>query len=361
MDTERDFVNVANVEFAPAPNNIIFEITYRCNLKCQMCYLKDSYLNQNIEEVSLAEIENFLDSLPSKPNIILTGGEPFCRSDILEIVAAVKKRGMKCIIFSNGTLLSKSRIKTLIDLELDSISFSLDGPRNIFEEVTLVPGSFDRLERNLKTLIALRKNLKPKITISCVISKKNIDEINFLMKHVENPNIDLISFLHLHFVSDFDSERNLIFLSERGIKMHNPAVNRRSWGSDLELATKIVEFRKLVQDNPKIEFVPDINEQEILSWYGDTKNVPVREYCFYPWSVSRIAPDGSVYICQNQVINIGNIKENNFMSIWNSPDFLRFRANLSRYGMFPGCNRCCKVKTYTRSEFPSLELPSIFP
>jgi|SRR5579859_5240306 len=346
--------------YAPLPDNIIFEVTYRCNLKCQMCYLMDDYLNHGIAEISLAQIERFLDSLPNKPNIVLTGGEAFARSDIMSIVAAVKRRGMKCCIFSNGTLLSETKIRELIDLGLDSISFSLDGPKEVFEDVTLIRGSFDRLMRNLELLRALRKDAKPKITLSCVLSHKSIDNIDFLFKYVADPDIALVSFLHLHFVTQYDSDRNDELFEKCGIPKSPPAVNRQQWGTDLELAEKVIELRRKAQDFSKVEFLPDLDETEIRAWYGDSRNFPVRESCFYPWVTSRIAPNGSVYVCQNHVVSMGSIAENDFQEIWNNARFRFFRSTLRAHGMFPGCNRCCKVKAYTRPEFPEHTFPVLF-
>ncbi len=354
METETKLLTPSN------PGNIIFEITYRCNLKCEMCYLKDNYLNKNNDELSLEEIERFLDSLSSKPNIILSGGEAFARSDILDIVAAVKRRGMKCIIFSNGTLLTEDRIRSLVDLGLDSISFSLDGPEKIFEEVTQINGSFSRLMKNIDLLIKIR-NDKPQITLSCVLSKKNIENASFLLDFAQDPAIALVSFLHLHYVTFQDTIRNEKVMHHDGIFPGKPAVNRQQWGSDVDLAQKIISFKNLVQENPKVEFVPNLGNEEILSWYGEPENFPVQEYCFYPWVTSRIAPNGTVYICQNHVVEMGNLRKNTFDEIWNGSAYSKFRKSLKMRGMFPGCNRCCKTKTYTRQQFPDLDFPIVFP
>lgn len=85
-------INNSSNNLVPFPRDIVFEITYRCNLKCQMCYLYDNFLNTKFPELSVSQIKDFLDSLlPHRPTIVLTGGEPFARSDILLIVEAVKK------------------------------------------------------------------------------------------------------------------------------------------------------------------------------------------------------------------------------------------------------------------------------
>lgn len=354
-------VNNNSNNLVPLPRDIVFEITYRCNLKCQMCYLHDNFLNKEFPELSVSQIEDFLDSLlPHRPTIVLTGGEPFARSDILLIVEAVKKRGMRCCIFSNGTMLTRQKIKDLIELKLDSISFSLDGPKDVFEGVTRIPGSFDKLMQNLDTLFSLKKDETPNITLSGVLSKRNIKHLDFLIKFSDNSKISLISLLHLHFMSHEDSNANAKVLEKYNIFKSKAAVNRDTWGTDKDLAYKIIKIRQQLQGNKKIEFVPDLEESEIIDWYGDHKNFPVKEYCFHPWVASRIAPDGSVYVCQNQVINMGNIAKEKLSDIWNNEHFQYFRSVLKANKMFPGCNRCCKVKTYTRKEFPELQLPVVF-
>lgn len=346
---------------APMPRDIIFEVTYRCNLKCEMCYLQDNFLNKKYPEMDINQIESFLDGLyPHKPTIILTGGEAFVRTDILSIVKAVKKREMRCCLFSNGTLLTDEKIERLIELDIDSISFSLDGPKEIFEEITLIPGSFDRLMKNLKTLFDLRSNQKLQITLSGVLSNHSIDHIDFLLDFANNSNISLVSLLHLHFLTEPYVKANHLAFKQYGISHAQNAVNRHTWNSDPELAHKIIKLKKKLKTNEKIEFVPDISEQEILEWYGIPESYPVSEYCFYPWTTSRIAPDGSVYICQNHVLKMGNVVDEPFPHIWNNERFQHFRQILREQGMFPGCNRCCKVKTYTRKEFPNTVFPVAF-
>jgi radical SAM protein with 4Fe4S-binding SPASM domain len=351
-----------NINRVPLPQDIILELTHRCNLQCGMCYLSEEFLNKDsANEVSGSQINDFLDSLlPHRPTIVLTGGEPFLRSDIFTIIENIKQRGMRCCIFSNGTLLDTVSLKKLIELELDSISFSFDGPKEVFERITSIPGSFDKLQMNIESLLALRSaKSKPKVTLSCVLSKKNIDSLNFVFDFFFSHKISLLSLLHLHFVSKKDSLANFTLFQKHNIHSRQ-AVNRHTWGADYELAKSIIKIHHQLQDNQNVEFIPNLTDDEIRAWYGNPDEYPVRQSCFYPWVTSRIAPDGTVYVCQNHVVAMGNITNESFPDIWNGVPFQRFRAFLKTHKMFPGCNRCCKLKTYTRDIFPEDKLPVIF-
>ena len=85
------------------PTAIILYVTNRCNLKCDHCFYWDS-LNKDSYELSVEEISKIVDSLQHLISLSLTGGEPFLRKDLSEIVEIFVRKGkVKEIgIASNG-------------------------------------------------------------------------------------------------------------------------------------------------------------------------------------------------------------------------------------------------------------------
>jgi radical SAM protein with 4Fe4S-binding SPASM domain len=312
--------------------------------------------------MSLAQIQSLLKDLAEfQPTIVLTGGEPFTRKkEISTIVREAKSLGMKIGIFTNGTSAPENILRDVVDAGVDWLSISLDGPKSVYESVTGVAGSFDRVIRTIKLLAEYCNGKSTSITLSAVLSEQSIDDIDFVLSFLASERVSLISLLHYHFLTQHDLSENVLQFEQLGIRAQAPAINRSISPSNGIFVNKVLALQRRLSGKKNISFVPPLSLGEVETWYGDPSGFPVREKCFYPWATARIAPDGTVYPCQNHVIPLGNVVKENFKDIWNGNSFQAFRAALAAKGMFPGCNRCCKTKTYTRAEFPN-QIPTVFP
>ena len=98
--------------YAFSPLHIFFMITSKCNLNCSMCYVKmnkERYLKQNFyedyyRELDSYEVKKIIRSLPRYSLVTFSGGEPFIREDIMEILEFATKLN-RCSIITNGTLI----------------------------------------------------------------------------------------------------------------------------------------------------------------------------------------------------------------------------------------------------------------
>ena len=97
------------------PQSLTLELTFRCNLSCQMCPLdlprmmhdgehKEFIKERKGVELTSPEIHGIIDDLArfGVKNLTLTGGEAFLRHDILEIIEHVKQTPMKLCVNTNG-------------------------------------------------------------------------------------------------------------------------------------------------------------------------------------------------------------------------------------------------------------------
>ena len=107
------------------PVYVQFYITARCNLTCQQCNIR--YANADVRECTLEEIkriaENFADL--GVAMVLLTGGEPFVRADLPEIIREFESRGVHVRMQTNG-LASKEAIHKVVEYGGNDISISLD-------------------------------------------------------------------------------------------------------------------------------------------------------------------------------------------------------------------------------------------
>jgi MoaA/NifB/PqqE/SkfB family radical SAM enzyme len=143
---------------AHVPISVLYEVTHRCNLGCQHCYLTEGPVGRprpTREELSLEEIRRVFDELAEAGTFFLTlsGGEVFMRRDFLEIVALARSRGFSVTVFTTGTLLTPERAAELADLHPLSVEVSIYSARpEVHDRVTRIPGSHARSLRALRLL-----------------------------------------------------------------------------------------------------------------------------------------------------------------------------------------------------------------
>jgi len=143
---------------AHIPLAVLFEVTHRCNLGCEHCYLTEGPVGRprpTREELGLDEIGRALDQLAEAGTffLTLTGGEVFMRRDFLEILAHARSLGFSVTIFTTGTLLTPETAARVAALHPLSVEVSMYSARpEIHDRVTRIPGSHARSLRALRLL-----------------------------------------------------------------------------------------------------------------------------------------------------------------------------------------------------------------
>lgn len=108
----------------------IWECTLRCNLNCRHCG-SDCKKDSHIKDMPVKDFIRVIDKIknhvnPNKTMIVLTGGEPLLRKDLEECGKKLYARGFPWGIVTNGYLLTKERLISLLKSGLRSITISLD-------------------------------------------------------------------------------------------------------------------------------------------------------------------------------------------------------------------------------------------
>ncbi|MFC1674567.1 radical SAM protein [Candidatus Omnitrophota bacterium] len=156
------------------PLRVMFELTYRCNFKCKHCYLPQSYRRKG--GLKTKEIFSILDQLKDIGCFYLgfTGGEPFIRNDIIEILRYAREKGFQMIVYTNGSLINQGIAQELHRLKINKLDITIPAMRKkSFERISGVAGSRNRVFKTIDILHKNRVNLGFK---TCVL-KDNASEI----------------------------------------------------------------------------------------------------------------------------------------------------------------------------------------
>lgn len=109
---------------------VSLEVTQRCNLDCSLCYLSEH--SESIADYPLTELMRRIDLIAAQygPNtdIQISGGDPTLRPlpDLIAIVQYIRQRGMRCSLFTNGILATRSMLSVLAQAGLSDVAFHVD-------------------------------------------------------------------------------------------------------------------------------------------------------------------------------------------------------------------------------------------
>lgn len=293
----------------PYLKEVHFDITSRCNLKCLHCYQKP-YLSKDTGEMQTNEIKSLIDQL-AKMNIgklVISGGEPFLREDLIEIIDYAFKKGIIVpTVFTNGTILNDSLVKICNYDKPISLAVSLDGYNENINDFIRGSDSFKRTIKFLNyILISQKKGSKVKIVIDTMIHPKNFENL----------------------------QEMFLFLSKLGVQRWRASLPRNQ-GSftenqnklKIELDKVFFEYEKFIlwylKEGRKISSI-DIQIESFFrtALIERKKAVFFKEdscCCEYKKRALAIKPNGDVVGCTAFTnLIIGSLKQKSIKEIWRS-------------------------------------------
>lgn len=281
-------------------------VTYRCNAKCNMCDCYH-YPTKPEEEISLETIKK----LPRLNFANITGGEPFIRKDIVDIVDVIKSKSDRLVISSNGYFSDK--IIDLFKRRQDiGIRLSIEGLQKANDEIR---GIKDGFEKGLRTLLRL--------------VDMGVKDVGFGMT-VQSMNAeDLIDLYNL------SNHMNMEFATAT---LHNSFYFRKT-DNVIDNKEKVaVAFEKLINEllkdkSPKKWFRAYFNHGLINYIYGNARLLP----CDMGRNGFFLDPYGDILPCNGMAekMTMGNLNEKSFNEIWHSEQAEKIRCTVKN------CKRNC--------------------
>ncbi|RJO62882.1 MAG: radical SAM protein [Dehalococcoidia bacterium] len=158
---------------------VAWEITRSCNLSCAHCRASAQQGTYQ-GELTTNECFRLLDQIAAaaKPIIILTGGEPLARPDLIPIARYAAGLGLRVVLGSNGTLVSGDMARSLKDVPIARLGVSLDFPTESLQDK--FRGKAGAFREALQGLANARQAGLP-IQINATITKLNVAYLNDLV------------------------------------------------------------------------------------------------------------------------------------------------------------------------------------
>lgn len=325
--------------------------TNRCNLECIMCGTWASRRKENKvynperdREMELPDniwlkIINDAVALGVKEFIITGGGEPLVRKDtILKMMKEVKKLGAHGKLNTNGTLLKKEDISTIVYIGWDTIIFSMDGPdAETHDFVRNTNGTFQKVKDVLMEFKNQKKEMgtdNPRISFNTVLMSRNFEKIPELVKFAGDVGCQDITFIPI-IAFDKTTEKYKLKLIQR-LKLSKTISEVEKLSEELGIHTNIDEFKEnQIVDTSKMDKA--INT-EIESTSPGFMSSP----CYEPFLHLLITPDGMTTCC---CMLAGKGVKGDFLTkglkeIWFSDWFNNLRDKFLRKELPKECGTC---------------------
>lgn len=333
-------------------SHVSLDLTYRCNLRCNMCFLYGQHLtgkNPTVEtirrrkELTLDEWRSVLEDLAALGvrSLVMSGGEVFLKRGFLELLAAARERGFTVSVLTNGSMIGEAEARHLVACQPNFVRFSLDGDRDTHDAICVRP-SYDRLLASIGMIRAEQRRqgtARPELGFETVIQRRNQDRLCHVIRVAHANDIRHVTISNIFFTAGSHPA------SGGTCQVSAAGQTTREVDSDLYAVDPSVldeELRRVratasdlgVEVTCRLRGIRDIERV-----YGDPEFGYLNK-CLYPWMMFRINPYGDVIPCTGSVRSMGNVKERPVAEIWNGEDFCGYRRELKGVGLFDECRKC---------------------
>jgi 12,18-didecarboxysiroheme deacetylase len=294
---------------------VVWNMTKRCNLKCVHCYAQ-AVAPDGTDQISTEQAKAMIDDLAAygAPVMLFSGGEPLVRKDLVELAKHATSRGMRAVISTNGTLITKEKAKELKEVGLSYVGISLDGGEEIHDKFRKVPGSFKKALEGVANCQA--EGLK--VGLRFTINKRNQYEVPKLFEIIREREVPRICFYHLVYSGrgselikeDLDHAEtravvNLIMDETR--KLFDAGIPKEVLTVDNHADGPLVYYRLLKEDPRRAAEVMELLQMNEGNSTGR--------------GIGCISWDGQVHADQFwRQHTFGNVLERPFSQIWDDPN-----------------------------------------
>ena len=301
------------------PFMVSYSITTKCNLKCKHCY-SESVDEASPDELSTEEAFRLVDDLShwGIGLLIIDGGEPLCREDMLDVVKYASSKGIRTTIGSNATLIDEGMAKKLREAGVMAVAISVDGVDAVtHDSFRGVSGAF---EQTLKGIKACRNASLP-FQLNMVVRKDNFSQLEDMLR------------LALDLGANAAEVFDLVAAGRAKHECQELVLSLEERRQAMEQLAQAQEDYPIVIRVPGCPMYPLLLQQKQIQPRHFPREM-LRRVPYYDRGCAAGMPMGYVMVLSNGEVNpcmllqtrLGNIREQSIISIWeNSPVLAKLR------------------------------------
>jgi len=176
------------------PFEIAIGITNRCNLNCSFCPHRISHRSQG--DISLDLLNSLISQISTYADVVDLSfdGEPFLHPEWSECVRICHRHGVRAILQTNGLLVDEELTREILEVGVDSITFSVDAATEETYRMLKPGGDFKLVLKNVESFLqqAGRYSRRPKITVQFVNGPENMVEADDFLLYWKGKGADFI-------------------------------------------------------------------------------------------------------------------------------------------------------------------------
>jgi radical SAM protein with 4Fe4S-binding SPASM domain len=343
----------------PLPNEVSFQLTYKCNLRCSHCYqwseqgfFRDLSTVSQRTELDVAIVEDVLGATaPVRAKVFLWGGEPLMHTRFGEIAALLAGDPRTITMCTNGLLLERNldHLLALTDLNL---LVSIDG-LEADHDALRGRGTFARTVRNVTTMLdrQRRGEFRGEISLSCMVSNETVAHLFDIVAWAEDLGVNSVYFQLPWYISPAVAERMDDLYARSFAWLNPPAPGARpSWHAyTYRLHPELIgalqrSMRRLAERTwrCRVRFQPDLAPDEVDDFIrGTSRPAAGRSRCLAVSNRMEVHADGRVSSCKFfPEFVVGDLHDTGAVDLWQGERFRRVREILQGSGLMPVCSKC---------------------
>lgn len=346
-----------NLESKKISNNdkikkLYIEPTTKCNLDCKICP-RNTWTDETIGDMDIELFKTLLEQVKNIDSIetISFGGvaEPISHKNIIEMIQLSKSLGVRVELISNGSLLDKGKIESILLAGLDMLWVSIDKAHSESQRKLYKNDGLEQIKDNLFEFRRKRNkiNQDAELGISFVAMKSNIDE---LPEIINLGSIMEASEVKVSNLIPYTKEMQEEILYDRTMSC-GFFKDELPYRSREVLNLPIMDFELIPQNVLK-----SVVRSRLDIQLGKNRIARDTGYCKFIQDDSLfIRWDGEVCPCMALLHNnvtylhnierdirfcsYGNIKEESLIDIWEKEDYRNFRSRVKEFSFSP-CTMC---------------------
>jgi SynChlorMet cassette radical SAM/SPASM protein ScmE len=221
-----------NIKLMATPRCLDIAITNKCNLRCRYCYHFESAGDVDTD-LSLDEWLAFFEELQrcNVLEVVLSGGEPFFRDDLKDILQGIVANRMRFSILSNGSLITEELAAFIAQTKrCNRVQVSVDGSNPQTHDCFRGKGAFDRAIQGVKIL----QQYGLPVAVRVTIHRENVNDLNaiaaMLLDELALPAFSTNSTYLMGLCKQY-SERVQLTLEEQTVAMETLLQLEKKYGS----------------------------------------------------------------------------------------------------------------------------------